>query len=391
MQVLRVADMNLDGKRVLIREDFNVPMKDGAVTSDSRIVAALPTIRLALEKNAQVILLSHLGRPVEGEFDKNLSLAPVAGLLGKYLGLEVSFVQNYLEGVSSKARVVLCENTRFNKGEKKNDPELGKKYAALGDIFVMDAFATAHRIEASTNAVARFAPVACAGILLANELEALGRCFANPERPLAAILGGSKVSSKLLLLKSLSTKVDTLVVGGGIANNFIKAAGYEVGKSLYEPELLEDTLEIMSIAQKAGCQIPLPVDVVVSAELSPTSKGITKNISEVGKDDMILDIGARTSAMYAEILNKSKAIIWNGPVGAFETTEFSKGTFAIAKAVAESSAFSVAGGGDTIAALQQSGFYKNISYISTGGGAFLEFLEGKTLPALLVLQERAKQ
>ena len=391
MQVLRVADMNLDGKRVLIREDFNVPMKDGAVTSDSRIVAALPTIRLALEKNAQVILLSHLGRPVEGEFDKNLSLAPVAGLLGKYLGLEVSFVQNYLEGVSSKARVVLCENTRFNKGEKKNDPELGKKYAALGDIFVMDAFATAHRIEASTNAVARFAPVACAGILLANELEALGRCFANPERPLAAILGGSKVSSKLLLLKSLSTKVDTLVVGGGIANNFIKAAGYEVGKSLYEPELLEDTLEIMSIAQKAGCQIPLPVDVVVSAELSPTSKGITKNISEVGKDDMILDIGARTSAMYVEILNKSKAIIWNGPVGAFETTEFSKGTFAIAKAVAESSAFSVAGGGDTIAALQQSGFYKNISYISTGGGAFLEFLEGKTLPALLVLQERAKQ
>ncbi len=391
MQVLRVADMNLDGKRVLIREDFNVPMKDGAVTSDSRIVAALPTIRLALEKNAQVILLSHLGRPVEGEFDKNLSLAPVAGLLGKYLGFEVSFVQNYLEGVSSKARVVLCENTRFNKGEKKNDPELGKKYAALGDIFVMDAFATAHRIEASTNAVARFAPVACAGILLANELEALGRCFANPERPLAAILGGSKVSSKLLLLKSLSTKVDTLVVGGGIANNFIKAAGYEVGKSLYEPELLEDTLEIMSIAQKAGCQIPLPVDVVVSAELSPTSKGITKNISEVGKDDMILDIGAKTSAMYAEILNKSKAIIWNGPVGAFETTEFSKGTFAIAKAVAESSAFSVAGGGDTIAALQQSGFYKNISYISTGGGAFLEFLEGKTLPALLVLQERAKQ
>lgn len=392
MHVLKMTELPLGGKRLLIREDLNVPIKDGKVTGEARLAACLPTIKAARDAGAKVMLLSHLGRPKEGEYSDADSLAPVAARLGEMLGSEVPLIKHYLDGeVSLKnGQVVLCENVRFNRGEKKDDEELGKKYAALCDIFVMDAFGTAHRAQASTSAVARFAPVACAGPLLAAELEALERSMAKAERPLIAIIGGSKVSTKLTVLDSLSKKVDKLIVGGGIANNFIKAAGFEVGKSLYEPDLVEEAKRLMEAAKAAGGEIPVPVDVVVGAELSAASPAVLKKVNEVGPDDMILDIGPKTAAMYAEILGKAKTIVWNGPVGAFEIDQFGKGTEALCKAVASSPAFSIAGGGDTLVAVEKYGVSNGISYLSTGGGAFLEFLEGKVLPAVAVLEERAK-
>lgn len=392
MRVLKMTDLALGGKRVLIREDLNVPLKNGKVAGEARLVASLPTIRAARDAGAMVILLSHLGRPAEGEFSEADSLAPVAARLSEMLGSEVRLVREYLDGdfPLEAGQVVLCENVRFNKGEKKDDEALGRKYAALCDIFVMDAFATAHRAQASTSAVARFAPVACAGPLLAAELDALERCMAKAEHPLIAVIGGSKVSTKLTVLDSLSRKVDKLIVGGGIANTFIRAAGHEVGKSLYEPDLVGEAGRLMEAARAAGGEIPLPVDVVVGTELSASSPATVKKVSNVGSDEMILDIGPETSAMYAEILAQARTIVWNGPVGAFEFDQFGKGTEALCRAVAASSAFSIAGGGDTLAAVEKYGLTKEISYLSTGGGAFLEFLEGKILPAVAVLEERAK-
>ena len=392
MHVLKMEDMSLRGKRVLIREDLNVPVKDGKITGEARLEASLPTITMAKDADAKVMLMSHLGRPTEGEYSEADSLAPVAKRLGEMLGCEVTLVKEYLDGKFSLAdgQVVLFENVRFNKGEKKDNEDLGKKYAALCDIFVMDAFATAHRAEASTSAVARLAPVACAGPLLARELEALEKSMAKAAHPLVAIIGGSKVSTKLTVLDTLSKKVDRLIVGGGIANNFIKAAGYEVGKSLFEPDLVDEAARLMRAAKDAGGEIPVPVDVVVGTEFSASSPAVVKKVAEVKAEDMILDIGPETAAMYKKILSEAKTIVWNGPVGAFEMDQFGKGTQALCKAVAESPAFSIAGGGDTLVAVEKYGVSKDISYLSTGGGAFLEFLEGKVLPAVAVLEERAK-
>jgi phosphoglycerate kinase len=396
MRVLKMADFPLDGKRVLIREDLNVPLRDGKVAGEARLLASLPTIRAAKDAGAKVLLLSHLGRPTEGEFSAADSLAPVARRLGELLGCEVPLVRDYLEGSDilekglEKGQVVLCENVRFNKGEKKDNEELGKKYAALCDIFVMDAFATAHRAQASTSAVAKFAPVACAGPLLAGELEALERCLAGAEHPLVAIIGGSKVSTKLTVLDSLSKKVDRLIVGGGIANNFIMAAGFAVGKSLCEPDLVGEAKRLMDAARAAGGEIPVPVDVVVGTEFSASSPAVVKKVGELSPGDMILDIGPETSARYAAILAEARTIVWNGPVGAFELDQFGKGTEALCRAVAASPAFSIAGGGDTLAAVEKYGVTDGISYLSTGGGAFLEFLEGKVLPAVAVLESRAQ-
>ena len=393
MTVITMSDLVakgvLQGKRVLIRADLNVPVKNGAVTSDARIRAIIPTLQMALGAGASILLLSHLGRPTEGEFAEEFSLAPVAVHLSGLLGKPVPLVKDYLGGVSLNAGdVVLCENVRCNKGEKKNDEALGRKYAALCDVFVMDAFGTAHRAEASTHAVAMFAPVACAGPLLEKELDALGKAVANPARPLTAIIGGSKVSTKLTILDTLAPKVDKLIVGGGIANNFLKAGGFPVGKSLYEPDLVDEAKRLMDAAKAAGGEIPLPVDVVVAKEFAETSPAILKDAADVADDEMILDIGPKTAALYADILKKAGTIVWNGPVGVFEMAPFSKGTEALCKAVAESSAFSIAGGGDTLAAIATFGVDDDISYLSTGGGAFLEFLEGKTLPAVAVLEER---
>ena len=391
MHVLKMTDLDLRGKRVLIREDLNVPVKDGKVTSKARINASLPTMKAALDAGAKVIVFSHLGRPTEGEFTAEDSLAPVAKELSTLLGRDVSLVADYLNGLDiPEGGIVLCENVRFNKGEKKNDDELGKKYAALCDIYVMDAFATAHRAEASTHAAAKFAPVACAGPLLAAELEALDRSLSSAEHPLVAIIGGSKVSTKLTVLDALSKKVDKLIVGGGIANNFIKAAGFEVGKSLLETDLVGEAARLMQAAKAAGGEIPVPVDVVVGAAFSADSPATVKKVSEVAPDDMILDIGPATAAIYEKVLMEAKTIVWNGPVGAFEVDQFGKGTEAMCRAVAASKAFSIAGGGDTLAALEKYGYSKDISYLSTAGGAFLEFLEGKTLPAVAILEERAK-
>lgn len=392
MRVVQMADLDLSNKRVLIREDLNVPVKDGVITGEARIQAALPGIRAALDQGARVLLLSHLGRPVEGEYSEEDSLAPVAEWLGELLGAKVPLIKNYLEQepLVQPGQAVLCENVRFNKGEKKNDETLGKRYAALCDVFVMDAFATAHRAQASTHAVARFAPIACAGPLLAGELDALERSMSKAEHPLVAIIGGSKVSTKLTVLDALSKKVDRLIVGGGIANNFIRAAGFEVGKSLYEPDLVNEAARLMQAARDAGGEIPVPVDVVVGTALAADSLGVVKKVTEVGPGDMILDIGPQTSAQYAAILGEAKTVIWNGPVGAFEFDQFGRGTQAVCAAIASSSAFSIAGGGDTLAAIEKYGMTDGISYLSTGGGAFLEFLEGKTLPAVAVLEERAR-
>lgn len=391
MKVLRMTDLDLRGKRVLIREDLNVPVKDGVVTSDARIRAALPTIRHAMEADAQVLLLSHLGRPEEGRFEESLSLAPVATRLSELLGVPVPLRRDWLEGVScAPGSAVLCENVRFNKGEKKDDAALARRMAALCDIFVMDAFGTAHRAEASTHGVARFAPVACAGPLLVGELDALERALQEPARPLAAIVGGSKVSTKLTVLEALLEKVDLLIVGGGIANTFLAAIGSPVGRSLHEAEMLDVARRLLERARARGAEIPLPTDVVVGKEFASTAHADVRPSAEVRPDEMILDIGPDTAERIAARLESAGTIIWNGPVGVFEFDQFGEGTRVIAQAIARSKAFSLAGGGDTLAAIEKYGVEDGISYVSTGGGAFLEFVEGKTLPAVAALEERAR-
>jgi phosphoglycerate kinase len=390
MSIQRMVDLDLSGKRVLIRQDLNVPVKNGKVTSDIRIQASVPTIEKALAAGAAVMLLSHLGRPVEGQYDEASSLKPVAERLSTLLGKPVRLEQDWLDGiVIAPGEVVLCENVRFNVGEEKNNDELGKKMAALCDVFVMDAFGTAHRAQASTHSVAKFAPIVCAGPLLASELDALGKALETPAKPLVAIVGGSKVSTKLTVLKSLSEKVDQLIVGGGIANTFIAAAGFSVGKSLYEADLIEEAQRLISAAKQAGSDIPIPVDVVCAKEFSETAIAKIKKVEDVEADDLILDIGPNTAKQYADLLKSAGTIVWNGPVGVFEIEQFSHGTQTLATAIAESSAFSIAGGGDTLAAIDKYGINDQVSYTSTGGGAFLEFLEGKELPAVAILKSRS--
>ncbi|PCI14610.1 MAG: phosphoglycerate kinase [Thiotrichales bacterium] len=391
MSVIKMTDLELAGKRVLIRQDLNVPLKDGAVSDDTRIRASLPTIQKALETGAKVMVMSHLGRPTEGEFDEQYSLAPVAAYLSKLLGKEVKLVKNYLNGVElADGDIVILENVRFNAGEKKNEDVLAKQYAALCDVFVMDAFGTAHRAQASTHGVSKFAPTACAGPLLAGELEALGKALDNPARPMVAIVGGSKVSTKLTVLESLSKIVDQLIVGGGIANTFIAAAGHNVGKSLYEADLVGTAKKLTADAQARGGDIPVPSDVVCAKAFSESAAAELKSAAEVLDDDMIFDIGPESVKELAEIIKNAGTIVWNGPVGVFEFDQFGEGTKAIANAIAESAAFSIAGGGDTLAAVSKYGIADKVSYISTGGGAFLEFLEGKKLPAVEILEERAQ-
>lgn len=386
MTVLNMTDLDLTNQRVLIREDLNVPVKDGVVQSDARIVAALPTIRLALEKGAAVMICSHLGRPDEGQFSEENSLAPVAAYLSKALGRDVPLVRDYLNGVEvAPGEIVLLENVRFNSGEKKNSDALAQQYAALCDVFVMDAFGTAHRAQGSTHGVAKFAKVACAGPLLSAELAALGKALGAPAKPMSAIVAGSKVSTKLDVLTSLADLCDQLIVGGGIANTFLAAAGFPVGKSLYEADLI-DTAK--AIAAKVS--VPLPVDVVVAKAFAADAEATVKAVVDVAEDDMILDIGPETAKQFAELLKSSKTILWNGPVGVFEFDQFANGTKVLAQAIAESDAFSIAGGGDTLAAIDKYNVADKISYISTGGGAFLEFVEGKVLPAVAILEERAK-
>jgi len=390
MHVLKMSEQDLAGKRVLIRADLNVPVRDGRVTSDARIVATLPTVKQALQKGAAIILLSHLGRPTEGQYAEEFSLKPVADHLGGLLGREVRLLRDWLDGVDVKpGEVVLCENVRFNKGEKKDNEDLARRMAALCDVFVMDAFGTAHRAEASTHGVARFARIACAGPLLVAELEALGKALREPKRPVVAIVGGSKVSTKLSVLENLVTRVDTLIVGGGIANTFIAAAGHAVGKSLHEAELVAEARRL-ALPGPGRARIPLPTDVVVASEFSESAQPVSRPVSGVQPGEMILDIGPTTAAAYAAIVRDAGTIVWNGPVGVFEIEQFGAGTRQLAAAVAASPAFSIAGGGDTLAALDKYGLTSRISYVSTGGGAFLEFLEGKTLPAVAILEERAR-
>ncbi|EKE67771.1 phosphoglycerate kinase [Gallaecimonas xiamenensis] len=384
MAVIKMTDLDLAGKRVLIREDLNVPVKDGKVTSDARILAALPSIQLALDKGAKVLVMSHLGRPEEGVFDEASSLQPVADYLQDLLGVPVRLVRDYLAGVDARAgEVVLLENVRFNKGEKKDDETLSKQYAALCDVFVMDAFGTAHRAQASTHGVGKFADVACAGPLLAAELDALGKALKEPKRPLVAIVAGSKVSTKLDVLNSLSEICDQIIVGGGIANTFLAAAGKPMGKSLYEADLIPTARALMD-----KVAIPLPSDVAVAKAFSEDAEAIIKAAEDVSDDDMILDIGPDSAQALAALLSSAKTILWNGPVGVFEFDQFGKGTEVLAKAIAASDAFSIAGGGDTLAAIDKYGIKSQVSYISTGGGAFLEFVEGKVLPAVAMLESR---
>jgi phosphoglycerate kinase len=388
--VLRMTDLDLAGKRLLIRQDLNVPISHGKISSDARLRASLPTLKLALEKGASVIVVSHLGRPKAGKFDPEHSLTPVAGWLSEHLGRTVPIVSNWIEGVALEpGQIVLGENTRFLKGEKEDDEALSKKMAALCDIYVMDAFGTAHRAECSTHGAGKFAPVACAGPLLAAELDALGSALATPKRPLAVIVGGSKVSTKLDLLQRLAEVADQLIVGGGIANTFLAAAGKPVGKSLYEKDMLDTAREILEKIRARGGDIPLPVDVVVAPEFSAEAHAETRNVDDVEADEMILDIGPKTAAMLAEKLKACGTIVWNGPVGVFEFNSFANGTKVLAHAIAESPAFSLAGGGDTLAAMDKFGVFEKLSYVSTGGGAFLEFLEGKKLPAVAMLEARA--
>ncbi|CEK09383.1 phosphoglycerate kinase [Legionella hackeliae] len=390
MNLLRMSEISLSGKRLLIREDLNVPVKDGIITSDQRLRAALPTLQAALDENAAVMVLSHLGRPEEGKIEKRFSLQPVADYMAANLDYPVRFVTDYLDGIEVyPGELVICENVRFNVGEKANDDALAKKLARLCDIFVMDAFGTAHRAQASTHGVAKYAPVAVAGPLLVSELEVLEHVLKEPEKPIVAIVGGAKVSSKLTLLKQLVTVVDYLIPGGGIANTFLKAQGYEIGVSLYEENLLEEARDILALAAEKGCEIPLPTDVVVGKSFSDSCPAFNKSLSNVASDDMIMDIGPDTVSRYVDIIEGAKTIIWNGPVGVFEFPQFAYGTRALAIAIADSNAFSIAGGGDTLAAIDQYDLTQQISYISTGGGAFLEFLEGKKLPAVAILEERA--
>jgi phosphoglycerate kinase len=386
-----MTDTDLHNKRVLIREDLNVPVQDGIVTSDARIRAALPTIRYALDQHARVFILSHLGRPQEGKYDEQFTLRPVAARLSDLLGKPVPLRKDWLEGVDcAPGDAVLCENVRFNKGEKKDDDALARKMAALCDVFVMDAFGTAHRAEASTHGVARLARIACAGPLLVGELEALETALHQPARPLVAVVAGSKVSTKLTVLEALLEKVDKLIVGGGIANTFLAATGVGVGKSLHEAEMLDVARRLMDKARSRGTEIPLPTDVVVAKEFAATAHADVRSIHDVRPDEMILDIGPDSADRCSALLQSAGTIIWNGPVGVFEFEQFGEGTRAIALAIARSKAFSLAGGGDTLAAIEKYGVEDGISYISTGGGAFLEFVEGKTLPAVAVLEERAR-
>ncbi|MBH2975353.1 phosphoglycerate kinase [Serratia marcescens] len=387
MSVIKMTDLDLAGKRVLIRSDLNVPVKDGKVTSDARIRASLPTIEAALKQGARVMVTSHLGRPTEGEYNEEFSLLPVVNYLKEHLKSPVRLAKDYLDGVDvAEGELVVLENVRFNKGEKKDDETLSKKYAALCDVYVMDAFGTAHRAQASTHGVGKFAPVACAGPLLSAELEALGKALGNPARPMVAIVGGSKVSTKLTVLDSLSKIADQLIVGGGIANTFVAAQGNNVGQSLYEPDLIPNAQKLLET-----CDIPVPTDVRVATEFSETATATVKQANEIQDNEQILDMGDVSAERLAVILKNAKTILWNGPVGVFEFPNFRKGTEIVARAIADSDAFSIAGGGDTLAAIDLFGIADKISYISTGGGAFLEFVEGKTLPAVVMLEERAKQ
>ncbi|PZO09425.1 MAG: phosphoglycerate kinase [Lysobacteraceae bacterium] len=390
MTLLRMADLDLAGKRVLIREDLNVPVKDGVITSEQRITAALPTIRLALAKGAAVMVTSHLGRPKEGVWTQEDSLAPVAARLAELLGREVPLLKDWTDGVQVQpGQLVLLENCRMNVGEKADDEVLSKKYAALCDVYVMDAFGTAHRAQASTHGAIRFAKVACGGPLLMAELDALAKALLAPARPLIAIVAGSKVSTKLELLSALVSKVDQLIVGGGIANTFIAAMGHPVGKSLCENDLLDTARQIIADAKARGADIPIPTDVVVATAFAADAPATVKGVADVGPDDMILDIGPDTAARYAEMIRHAGTVIWNGPVGVFEFDAFGRGTEILAHAIADSDAFSIAGGGDTLAAVDKYGVAAGMSYISTGGGAFLEFCEGKELPAVTALKARA--
>ncbi len=391
MPIRTLADVDLSGKRVLIRQDLNAPVKDGKVTNDKRLAASLPTLNKALAAGAKVMVMAHFGRPSAGEYDEKFSLKPVGERLAELLGKPVNLVKDWIDGLEPKeGEITLLENVRFLEGEKKNDEDLGKKMAAMCDVYVNDAFGTAHRAHSSTHAVAKYAPVACAGELMAAELDALGKALKEPARPMAAIVGGSKVSTKLTVLSNLLQRVDQLIVGGGIANNFIAASGYSVGKSLYEPDLIDETKKLMQAAKDAGAEIPVPTDVMVGTEVSESAKATIKKVDEVADDDMILDIGPETAKRYADMMEKAGTIVWNGPVGVFEYDQFAGGTKVVGNAIANSSAFSLAGGGDTVSAVEQFGFADQISYISTGGGSFLEFLEGKELPAVAILEERAK-
>jgi phosphoglycerate kinase len=391
MSILRMTDLDLSGQRVLIREDLNVPVQGGVVTSDARIRASLPTIQLAKKKGARVLVMSHLGRPEEGVYDEEFSLAPVAQRLSELLGFKVRFEKNWLDGVACEVgEVVLLENVRFNKGEKKDNEQLARKMAGLCDVFVMDAFGTAHRAEASTHGVARFAKLACAGPLLMNELIALETALEKPKRPLVAIVAGSKVSTKLTVLESLLTKVDKLIVGGGIANTFLAAQGRPIGKSLAEMDMIDIAKGLLKRSEELKVSIPLPTDVVVAKEFSANAEADVKSINAVGQEEMILDIGPDTAERFGAMCAGAGTIVWNGPVGVFEFDQFGEGTRTLARAIARSSAFSIAGGGDTLAAIEKYRVEDDISYISTGGGAFLEFLEGKKLPAVAVLEERAR-
>lgn len=389
MSFLRMDELELKGKRVMIREDFNVPLESGRVTSDARLRAALPTIEMALDRGAAVILLSHLGRPVEGEYSNKFSLAPVAEHLAGLIGRPVRLQKDWLNGVDIQAgEVVLCENVRFNIGEKSNSEDLARSMAALCDVFVMDAFGTAHRAQASTEGVIRLAPAACAGPLLSRELYELEKALTEPDRPMLAIVGGSKVSTKLTVLESLMSRVDELIVGGGIANTFIAASGHDVGQSLYEPDLIKEAQRLIRTAHKKGGEIPIPKDVVVAKSFSKDAKAYVRSVDEVQGDEMILDIGPLTAVDYAVMIQGAGTVIWNGPVGVFEFKNFAAGTRAVADAIEISNAFSIAGGGDTLAAIDQFDVKEGVSYISTGGGAFLEYVEGKKLPAVAALESR---
>ncbi len=393
MSIIKMTDLDLKGKRVFIRADLNVPVKDGKVTSDARITASMPTIEFALNAGARVMVTSHLGRPEEGVWSAENSLKPVADVLAAKLGKPVRLIKDWVDGgfEVAEGELVLLENCRINKGEKKNAEETARKYAALCDVFVMDAFGTAHRAQASTHGIAQYAPVACAGMLLTEELDALGKALANPARPMVAIVGGSKVSTKLTVLEALSEKCDQLVVGGGIANTFLKAAGHPVGKSLCEDDLVPTAKSLMTKMSARGATIPIAVDVVVGKRFDAAEPAVLKNADAVADDDMIFDIGPKSAQELADIIMKAGTVVWNGPVGVFEFDQFGGGTKTIANAIAETNAFTLAGGGDTIAAIQKYDIYDKVSYISTAGGAFLEFLEGKKLPAVSMLEERAAQ
>ena len=390
MNILKMSDLNLAGKRVFIRADLNAPMQNGKITEDTRIRASLPAIQMALRQGAAVMMTSHRGRPEEGTFSEENSIAPYVQRLSELLGRPIELKRDWVQGVDVKpGDVVLLENCRLNKGEKKNSDQLAKQMASLCDVYVNDAFGTAHRAEATTYGMAKFAPVACAGPLLAAELDALGKALGNPARPLVAIVAGSKVSSKLAILKRMAEKVDRLVVGGGIANTFLLAAGFKIGNSLAERDLLAEARAIIDMMAGRGASVPIPVDVVTAKEFAATAKATVKDVKDIADDDLILDIGPKTAALLADDIAKAGTVVWNGPVGVFEFEQFSEGTRTIALAIANSRAFSIAGGGDTVAAIAQYGIRDKIDYISTGGGAFLEFLEGKTLPAVEILEQRA--